>query len=1656
MFLEVFHYSGDNKNLEAKMLMSACTLGAVKIWDCRPDGTLRTAANFQVSAGLSSFTAIPMATVIPPLTSNAKYESFAHKVPIANDLDTVISGSVWNFDDNSSIGSGVYYEPSQELLNPLFMKPSAERTVLEVLCICGASSGKLETWKISTDQHRISVKPIFSEVFASATVSSLYTPVSDSVRIDESVEFVTVRLADESSPLFPIIAAHSNGCVLTLSITPGGSLVANTYFAYHAAIRNIICCHPQPTAADLLSVNMTANNDNDSVGSAENLSIASHSNVYFPIVLECQCVSELELSEVLIWARSIPNKWRRPMPAKSTFASIMRRTSIESKTDSVQQLFERSLSGGDIMDDSRNITSRNTQGSRPPTAPAPIEEGMLIPDDASIGALNIQMQTQEYVDSMHRKDSLSGAAVTADDAPFALAIPLKSMERAINANLHATKRDFKLLQMFKAESEQPGARSTAPLNSTISVQQAVDCAQIWLGFGEDQDAKASLWDLVRLLGINVNERLPYIKLAKIVAVAMAAFKVNPLATTNTERSSSKSTKVANGFGSSVFKGHTDCTGKEYDELKSYGTVVSYNAMGERIFERKKIVQGKVRGCMTKLRDVWDQQSCRVITQEDGGLGMARSDFPRAVMTEIPEKLKPFIARGVEVAKVWSPLSESWLDTRKAIHIAREVIAFRYSKQQEFFLSTNQYNPINENRFEMEDMAKTLILYFERQYGSAEMGMKISHQRMLYFLEACHQYMQTPVLNFIRRVICPEVQYEGVDDLSIWVYVESRHLLESWGAVTKGELVPTAASLGLVPFISSEYSSDYDSGTRASGHSLVRAPGGTTAGAKYNVNWLHITRGDALKCIDVIFRIRGRFGPLAVQRILTVLSNVPAASSNAHGDVTVSIPVLSSATENEKPTNITEIIDLEMFLEVMVVEFSQLRNYIANIDDTVFGDDFFMRNFPSNASIASSMDLQIVFQLVEEIRGLMTGLVQYDTKRTGVVNEPAFRIALLRFVPADKNIIHGKYVNALIDRCATAYRVQRGEDEGDGLTYVSYSDYWSVLMSWLTQTKITPSVGVPDLFYGSVMQHGLVEDRQVISIITLIGLMQAPQRLDPFWTCSDVQRTKLFAENEDLLRSANPMSELLPARAKLMGIDRTGQWAVHSLPMDDRPGVLTVQKIIPSVPRRDQMVDSRVQVKASLLDKHTRKFAEKEGIDVDVFPMVPYRVVDDPLAYIGDNAPLRARPKSPFSMSVVSTGRGLGSIGQDLPHEYARPSSSYSRSIENLVPEFSGTQMAMDDTLASRGGTSIPTFSNNNYAANVSNNSYVAPPTPSSVMAGSVPAVGVDLEDSMSSSSSASSTMVSQVLLTDHMHAHSQQQASQAASPKTLEAGAISGKSQSQSRSQVAINKATLSPRPTEVRFDSSVSSRPSSHKSTRHIDTNAVHTSNPQHPHRLHSHSEDYHHHRSGSPSGAQDDHESQGINRLVRQMKHEHHIATAPGAPGTYQLGGGSVWDQSLSIVIEQEMASETEVDRLRKDMVNDEALFLSRYKEEQALMKRRLYDKRKEEELRLKALREKELAAQLYADEVEKERMRKLMAQREMLEKRRLEEEAASRAHDDEINAKIAAQKARSQKLSQEKRAREDAMQEKVHELNENMKMKVEDAASRQREDYELAQKR
>jgi hypothetical protein len=100
--------------------------------------------------------------------------------------------------------------------------------------------------------------------------------------------------------------------------------------------------------------------------------------------------------------------------------------------------------------------------------------------------------------------------------------------------------------------------------------------------------------------------------------------------------------------------------------------------------------------------------------------------------------------------------------------------------------------------------------------------------------------------------------------------------------------------------------------------------------------------------------------------------------------------------------------------------------------------------------------------------------------------------------------------------------------------------------------------------------------------------------------------------------------------------------------------------------------------------------------------------------------------------------------------------------------------------------------------------------------------------------------------------------------------------------------------------------------------------------------------------------------------------------------------------------------------------------------------------------------LAAQLYADEVEKERMRKLMAQREMLEKRRLEEEAASRAHDDEINAKIAAQKARSQKLSQEKRAREDAMQEKVHELNENMKMKVEEAASRQREDYELAQKR
>ena len=91
------------------------------------------------------------------------------------------------------------------------------------------------------------------------------------------------------------------------------------------------------------------------------------------------------------------------------------------------------------------------------------------------------------------------------------------------------------------------------------------------------------------------------------------------------------------------------------------------------------------------------------------------------------------------------------------------------------------------------MPALLVKYFERNFGGA--SLNIAHQKVVYFLEACLQYSDYPLLNFLRRCLVDGADIEGeeVPDVCIWLYVEAKNLLLSRQALFPG--APVAATGG---------------------------------------------------------------------------------------------------------------------------------------------------------------------------------------------------------------------------------------------------------------------------------------------------------------------------------------------------------------------------------------------------------------------------------------------------------------------------------------------------------------------------------------------------------------------------------------------------------------------------------------------------------------------------------------------------------------------------------------------------------------------------------------------------------------------------------------------------------------------------------------------
>jgi hypothetical protein len=211
-------------------------------------------------------------------------------------------------------------------------------------------------------------------------------------------------------------------------------------------------------------------------------------------------------------------------------------------------------------------------------------------------------------------------------------------------------------------------------------------------------------------------------------------------------------------------------------------------MGEKMVTSKSlgdifvgnVTKVNVHGSCDKFRDTLSKQPSRTKTM------VQIKQFPKTLLSGIPNKFAKIIYKNIGFPRFWSPKDEHYFDLRRAVRIGRTLLNMRHASQQDTVQSVKS-NPEGPP-VEVLDMPSLLILYFERNFGGA--SLNIAHQKTVYFLEACLQYAEVPVMNFLRRCLVAEnFDIDYVSSEGVWVYVEAKNLMLSRNMINHASVIP---------------------------------------------------------------------------------------------------------------------------------------------------------------------------------------------------------------------------------------------------------------------------------------------------------------------------------------------------------------------------------------------------------------------------------------------------------------------------------------------------------------------------------------------------------------------------------------------------------------------------------------------------------------------------------------------------------------------------------------------------------------------------------------------------------------------------------------------------------------------------------------------------
>lgn len=1002
----------------------------------------------------------------------------------------------------------------------------------DIHCLCGFSNGVVESWVLSSNKLNSFDSAIEDYRGNAVSVSRIarIPQLSDNyVNFQNPNESIFQPFDDEEKRYNQgcFLVSYSDGLQCSLILRKDGTISRNSYFTLPVKMHTIITGY------------------NSSVYEEDQCN------------MECILVSDLHVYETLLYCPEpsvLLPKWIRPSlkeeltgPRLSDDTSRLSTLLEKHRQPSALPLVRNDESGSEAsplddgagkeeetsqsasesreMTDSRSTETTSSTDSSPSSASASIERSSAR-NNAAVKALSyspLQSPTAATaLTILNQSQSSAAAAATANTSSSQAKEFIGNMEssqRIVSTELHFAKKDRKLLELF--------AKRDTMNAGTVSPAETVEIVFNWLN--SVKVAKESIWELLKILEIKDSDRLKFIEVAKIAAVVSSALN-----------------KTLQEMGGDALDGQKKPSNKrrlkDYRKLKSCATKVTYNSMGEKVIEKMELpreTMGLFNGFVSTIRRIWDEESCRVITQSESREHLVKPLEVR--LQHVPDALKKALKTDkVPLPSNWLPsriANAHWFDPLRTIRIARTLMDIR-STQQHDALSTYQSSSSSSStrRYDIESMEVILVKYFERNHG--DKGLQVTPAKVVNFLEACLQYQHHPIVNILQGMLGLETAPTSPSssdyprellDTAVWVCAEARSALCARGCVVDGALMQP-------------YNSDFNYM-----ETFVKD------GGVWQVKWQLICRADAIAIVDELLRSRGKYGPAVYLHIFSTVESIPAIpTENEAGGGRGEVDFYSLASD--VPLN-RQMIDFECFLEALFFEFYRLEKLVLDAERGVFGEgamslaintvsrEINHLNTARRQLIIDDQDFQYGLHHevnMRKIKQFLMEFIRHDSLRTGVVEQSTFeevlRGRLLEVLKDDEE-------NGLIEVHFRAFVrvVHKMFLEGSPTAPVSYIDLVATLLGWEFQCQGEYAVTFGNLARDISNMKRSIEQAYANELIKYFSATQHIQGLekidqvDPIWVMHPTKRQNLFSAD--------------PAQASL-SLPTAGNWDLHTAAPSD--------------------------------------------------------------------------------------------------------------------------------------------------------------------------------------------------------------------------------------------------------------------------------------------------------------------------------------------------------------------------------------------------------------------------------------------------------------------------------------------------------------------------